>query len=238
MAGTPYDATLERVVEHRPVTRSLFLRLPADRPLAFTPGQFVSLEVAAADGGTLVRAYSIASSPREPHVIELVVDRVPGGAVSEHLFSLVPGAALRLKAPFGTFTLGDPPAAEMVFVADATAIAPIRPMLARLAELRLTRPISVLHGGRGEDELLFRDEIVALRSSLPGLRYEAVLTDAGRVVGDNPELEARVLRRFIADDADRTRHFWLCAVGDLVCRLRDALRGGGYERRAVRYEQW
>ena len=47
-----------------------------------------------------------------------------------------------------------------------------------------------------------------------------------------------VLDRYVHADTDRTRHFWICAVGDVVRRLREALRAAGYERRAVRYEQW
>jgi ferredoxin-NADP reductase len=39
-------------------------------------------------------------------------------------------------------------------------------------------------------------------------------------------------------DSDRTRHFYVCGVGKGVLRLRDLLRGAGYERRAVHYEQW
>ena len=44
--------------------------------------------------------------------------------------------------------------------------------------------------------------------------------------------------RWVAGDADRTRHFYICGVGKGVIRLRDLLRGAGYERRAVHYEQW
>ena len=44
--------------------------------------------------------------------------------------------------------------------------------------------------------------------------------------------------RWVGGDADRTRHFYICGVGKGVIRLRDLLRGAGYERRAVHYEQW
>jgi ferredoxin-NADP reductase len=44
--------------------------------------------------------------------------------------------------------------------------------------------------------------------------------------------------RWVTDNADRTRHFYICGVGKGVIRLRDLLRGAGYERRSVHYEQW
>lgn len=239
MSGAAFEATLERVLDHRPGTRSLFLRLPPDRAFVFTPGQFVSLEVPADGAATAVRAYSIASNPRQPHRLEICVDLVPGGAGSAYLFALAPGAPITFKGPFGSFTVADPPDVEMVFLADATAIAPIRPIVHHVIERGGSRRITILHGARHQDELLFRGELEELAARTARLRYEPVLEGDHRLqVGENPRLEALVDERFIAADDDRSRHFWLCAVGPLVRRLRDALRGAGYERRAVRYEQW
>ena len=51
-------------------------------------------------------------------------------------------------------------------------------------------------------------------------------------------LDDEVRRRWLDADDDRTRHFFICGVGDVVPRLRDLLRGGGYDRRAVQYEKW
>ena len=51
-------------------------------------------------------------------------------------------------------------------------------------------------------------------------------------------LRAEAERRWVRGDADRTRHFYLCGVGKGVIALRDLLKGAGYERRAVHYEQW
>jgi ferredoxin-NADP reductase len=45
-------------------------------------------------------------------------------------------------------------------------------------------------------------------------------------------------RRWVEADADRSRHFYICGVGKGVLALRDRLRAAGYERRAVKYEQW
>jgi ferredoxin-NADP reductase len=55
---------------------------------------------------------------------------------------------------------------------------------------------------------------------------------------DPARVEDEVRRRYLETDADRSRQFFVCGVGDVVPRLRDALRGGGYARRAVQYEKW
>jgi len=105
-----------------------------------------------------------------------------------------------------------------------------------LALARGARALEVLQGAHTEAELLFRDELLGLTKTHPQLSWQPVV--AGTGAGDNPELERLVLERYVDADADRTRHFWICAVGDLVRRLREALRAAGYERRAIRYEQW
>ena len=64
---------------------------------------------------------------------------------------------------------------------------------------------------------------------LPGVAVDVVSPDG---------LDDEVRRRWLERDADRTRHFFICGVGDVVPRLRDLLRGGGYDRRAVQYEKW
>jgi ferredoxin-NADP reductase len=236
MPAARYLATVERITAWGPTTRSLFLRLGDGARLPFVPGQFVSLMLPIG-GAELVRPYSIASSP-EDDLLELCVDLVPGGPGSAHLFALGVGAELALKGPFGSLLLDQPPAAEMVFVADGTGIAPIRPMVRRALAAGGDAPLRVLQGGRTRATLLYADELEAWAREHARLRWEPVLAGEATAAGENPPLEALVAERYVEADGDRTRHFWICAVGDLVRRLRELLRGAGYERRAVRYEQW
>ena len=233
-----YDATLERIIEWNAATRSLFLRLPTGRRMPFNPGQFISLPLPVGETPPLIRPYSLASDPEDGDVLEICVDLVPGGAGSRYLFSLATGAPLEFKGPFGSFMVDEPPAAEMVFVGDATGIAPIRAMVRRAVARGGEQPIRVLHGARDERELLYRDELAGLAAVHPRLTWEPVLAGPGTAVRENPRLEEIVLDRYVRADSDRTRHFWICAVGDIGRRLREALRAAGYERRAIRYEQW
>jgi ferredoxin-NADP reductase len=232
-----YHATLERVTAWTPTTRSLFLRLAAGTTLPYDPGQFVSL-VLPVGTPPLVRAYSLASSPEDGGLLELCVDRVAHGTGSAYLCGLAPGAALVLRGPFGSFKLAEPPEAEMVFIAAGTGIAPIRPMVRRAAARGGRRPITVVQGGYAADVLLFGDELAALAATEARLRWEPVLAAAGTPVTEHPALETCIVERFIDADQDRSRHFWICAVGALAPRLRDRLRAAGYERRAVRCERW
>src|SRR5262245_11565313 len=127
MAAEVREGRLEEIVDHGADTRSLFLRLEA--PLVFQPGQFVSCLLPV--DGEIIRPYSIASSPEESQRLELLLNLVPGGPGSRHLFGLRPGATVRFTGPWGIFVCAEAPATEAVFIAEGTGIAPIRPMLRR-----------------------------------------------------------------------------------------------------------
>jgi ferredoxin-NADP reductase len=211
-------AVLEAVRDHGGERRSLFLDVPGG--LAFRPGQFLSC-LLPVGGERLIRPYSIASSPATSERIELLLDRVPGGPGSSYLFALPVGARLDFTGPWGTFLLDRAPDAEAVFVALGTGIAAIRPMLHRAAE-GATHPLTLLYA---TDQPIYRDELAAI----PGVAVELVAPAAA---------EDEVRHRWLERDADRSRQFFVCGVGDIVPRLRDLLRGGGYARRAVQYERW
>jgi ferredoxin-NADP reductase len=211
-------AVLEAVRDHGGETRSLFLRVPGG--IAFRPGQFVSC-LLPVGGERLIRPYSIASSPDDAEHLELLIDRVPGGPGSHYLFDLSPGARVDLTGPWGIFVLDRAPETETVFVALGTGIAPIRPMLHR-AVMGATHSLTLLYA---TTQPIYRDEL----ATLPGLAVDVIAPGA---------VEDEIRRRWLEHDAERTRQFFVCGVGEIVPRLRDLLRGGGYARRAVQYERW
>ena len=219
-----YEARVARIVEHAPDTRSLFLSGPR---IAFRPGQFISC-LLPVGGETLIRPYSLASSPEEDD-LEICLNLVPGGRASPYLLGLPLGAEVRFTGPWGTFILDRAPEAEAVFIADGTGIAPIRPMLRRALASRTRHPLRLLYGAESRERLLYRSELDAMVQQHGDFRFEHV---------PSAHLREEVVRRWVDGDADRTRRFFICGVGAIVPAVRDLLRGAGYERRAVQYEKW
>ena len=222
-----YEATITQIVERAPDTRSLFLELPAPARFTFTPGQFISC-LLPIDGDTLIRPYSLASSPEEA-TLEICLNLVPGGEGSHYLFERTVGDTIRFTGPWGTFTLDQPPAAECVFIAAGTGVAPIRPMLRRVLAATGGQDIRLHYAAASASLLLYRDELEAAARAHPRFAFAPLLDDS---------LERVIEQRYVAGDSDRRRHFYICAVGQIVPRLRDLLRRAGYERRAVQYEKW
>lgn len=229
-------ARIERIHDHAFDTRSLFLRTIEGARPRFLPGQFISVTIPL-PGASRVRAYSIASSPEDGEPFEICFNRVPDGEGVAYLFDRKVGDTLVFTGPFGTFTLDHPPAAETVFIAEGTAIAPVRPMIRRALSVPSHPPLHLLYAASDPEHILYRDEIEDWARKDRRFSVE-ILTP-----GPGPDLVYRRLmeeaeRRWVNADDDRSRHFYICGVGQGVLEVRDLLRHAGYERRAVRYEQW
>jgi|SRR5579862_4602515 len=222
-----YVGTITRILERAPETRSFFLRLPPDQAFRFTPGQFISCPLPIG-GESMIRPYSLASSPGEAE-LEICLNRVPGGHGTAYLFGLDVGATLRFTGPWGTFTLDQAPATECVFIADGTGIAPIRPMLRRALSGPGTHPVRLHYAAPSRAHLLYADELDAAARAHAHFTFYPLL---------NAPLAEEIKRRYVQEDQDRSRRFFICGVGDIVPQLRDLLRRAAYERRAVQYEKW
>ena len=227
-----YRARVERMRDHNADTRSLFLSLIDGGQLGFVPGQFISISLAL-ENETRVRPYTVASSPEDRDAIEICFNQVPGGVGVRYLFERKVGDELQFTGPFGAFTMDRVPEAQCVFIAEGTAIAPIRPMVRRVLGAGSHPGLSLLYAAPDSKHLLYREEIE--QWSAAGVNFAPLLAPASELYD---RLIAETRRRWVDADSDRSRHFYVCGVGKGVLALRDLLRGAGYERRAVHYEQW
>ncbi len=228
------SAVVERVFDHNDDTRSLFLA-PADgSKIRFIPGQFISIAIPLPDE-VRTRPYTIASPAGRDGPFEICFNRVPGGRGAAWLFDRKQGDVIDFTGPYGTFTMESVPASETIFIAEATAIAPIRPMLHRTLASSGHPEMTLLYAAPSSDHLLYRAEFEAFAAGDRTFRFEPAVIPGPETYD---RLLAEAQRRWVSADANRTRHFYICGVGKGVSALRDLLRGAGYERLAVHYEQW
>ncbi len=222
-------SVVDRIVDHNDDTRSIFLQMREGSRFAFVPGQFISILIPLGDEMRR-RAYSIASM--NGSVLEICFNQVAGGLGVRWLFERAPGDAVEFMGPFGNFVLGQPPQVETIFIAEGTAIAPILPMLHR-AQSSSHAPMFLLYAASDRAHILYSAELETLASDDANFHFETL-------IGDNvyEHLHDEVSRRWVTADANRARQFYICGVGKGVVKIRDLLRGSGYERRAVHYEQW
>jgi len=234
MERPTYRARVERIFDHCEDTRSLFLRTVSDTLPQYSPGMFVSISIPLANE-TRVRPYTIATSPEDGEPFELCFNLVPDGPGAAWMFERTVGDLLDFTGPFGAFTLERAPECEMVFIAEETTIAPIRPMLRRALSQPAAHQIHLLYAAERSEHLLYRPELELLSNAYPRFRFEPLVIEHDFLY---QRLLDEVQRRWVTSDSGRSRHFYVCGIGSGVLKLRHLLREAGYERRAVRYERW
>jgi len=242
MAGTTQHSTgssrpnrtaqVDRVFDHTADTRSIFLTPIDGNKIRFVPGQFISIAITLPDE-TRTRPYTIASPVGSP--FEICFNRVPGGRGAEWLFDRKVGDTIDFTGPYGAFTMESAPSTETIFIAEGTAIAPIRPMIHRAMASTSLPPMTLLYAAPSRDHLLYRTEFELFAARDAGFSFEPLVLPQSETY---QRLRAEAEHRWVGADTDRTRHFYVCGIGKGVIALRDLLRGAGYERRSVHYEQW
>lgn len=150
------------------------LRLPPKAGLQFLAGQYVNI----IGQGGLRRSYSMANAPQADGQLEFFVRRVDAGVMSAYWFTQAKvGDLLRVDGPHGTFFLRDVAGQDLTLLATGTGIAPIKAMLADLANrpaAQQPRTLQLLWGGRVPNDLFWAPD-----ATLPGLQYTPVLSRAG-----------------------------------------------------------
>jgi ferredoxin-NADP reductase len=185
-AGTTHRRTLRwqsaRVLAVRAETpRARTLRLALPEPRGHLAGQHYVLRLTAPDGYTAARSYSVASAPDDTGEIELTVERLPGGEVSEFVHDVVvPGDELEVRGPIGGFFVwsGDTPA---MLVGGGSGVVPLMSMLRLARRSGRSDLVRLVVSARSPEDLYYADE-------LPGPETTVVYTrqappGAGRAAG-------------------------------------------------------
>jgi ferredoxin-NADP reductase len=158
-------------------TVAVRFKRPADYD--FRAGQYGVIRVSK-PSGTFVRQYSFSSAPNDD-LLELLIQREPGGEVSSWFFDdAKTGDIVELSQPFGNFT-PEPGTRPVLFIAGRVGIAPF---MSALREHKL-RP-SVLYSVRGRNQVCYAEELHAIDATI-------ISTDHA------PRINAETLAPLLAD---------------------------------------
>ena len=197
----------------------------------FEAGQFLSIQFT----DTVARAYSIASHPEEKE-IELIVHIIKNGAGSMILDAAVVGDTYEFKGAFGHLKLSDHSAANLVFCATGTGIAPIRSMILEEAKKTNPREMKLFYGGRTRAHLTYLDELETWANNLKirlGLSREDDFGKLGKY-GEH----ARITKFLEDGDFDEKSEFYICGSGEMVKSVVGILDGKGVGKGRVFVERF
>jgi ferredoxin-NADP reductase len=165
-------------VEETPTVRSIVLEVP-EWP-GHLPGQHVDVRLTAPDGYQAQRSYSIASPPEDGSRIQLTVERLPDGEVSQYLVEeLRTGDRLELRGPIGGYFaweagMGGP----LLLVAGGSGVVPLMAMLRHRAVVKSTVPTRLLYSSRSLPDVIYREELHRLAEAGGGPEVVHTLTRA------------------------------------------------------------
>ena len=143
---TFYRVPVAEVVSETDQACSVVFDVPRElaREFAYRPGQFLTIRVPTADGGSVARCYSLCSSPLTGEPLAIAVKRMPAGIASNWIADHVAaGTVLEVLPPAGTFVPRSLDA-DFLLIAGGSGITPVMSILK-----------SALRAGRGRIVLIY-----------------------------------------------------------------------------------
>jgi len=155
--------------------RRLTLKVSDGAGFEFHPGQYVDIRI---PGSSDHRSFSMANTPSPDGLLEFMIKLYPGGRFSGLLAdgSIRPGDELKVKGPYGVFTLRDT-ARQMVFIGGGAGMAPILSLLRGMRERGTSRRGVYYYGARTEADLFHLDELGDLCTELHDFSFVPALSD-------------------------------------------------------------
>lgn len=193
-------------------------------PITFIPGQYVSVIL----DGMRPAPFSIANSAAQED-IELGIG--VHGAVTTALRDTPLGTTVVLRGPFGRFTLGDEK--KVCFLSGGVGITPFASMLRSLRDTEGTIDAVLLASAKHRAQLLWADELLALR---PPLRAVLTLTQERDPALHHGRIDAAFIQAQVPDFAERT--FYACGPAAFIDAVFAALARLGVPPERMRKEAW
>lgn len=125
----------------------------------FKPGQFVTLELSI-DHDTVMRSYTISSSPSVPYSFSITVKRVPGGRVSNWLHDHIRVQdELIVHGPVGQFNCIDHPSEKVLFLSGGVGITPVMSMARWYFDTNADVDMAFVHSARTPADVIYAREL-------------------------------------------------------------------------------
>jgi ferredoxin-NADP reductase len=233
-------ARITQILARTADIRSYFLSLP--EPMPFRAGQHVDIRLTAPDGYQARRSYSIASPPETGGAIELVVERLDKGEVSPFFHEVaVVGDVIELRGPIGGhFIWSTPSGGPLILVGSGSGVVPLMSMIRHRAAQRSTVPTLLLFSAKTWDDVIFRDELLAMSAANDGFELILTLTrDGVHRAGDySRRVDAAMMRDVLARTASHPRYVFVCGSNPFVESASQGLIDAGVAAGLIRTERY
>jgi ferredoxin-NADP reductase len=181
VGATAWTTGRIEVLDH-PAPHLVRLRMHVEDRQRHWPGQHYLIRLRAPDDYTAQRSYSVASDDSDP-LVEFLVERLPGGEVSEFLADIAEvGDVLEMRGPIGRWFRWDTYTPALCLV-GGTGVVPAVAMTRAAQRLGRTDQLRVVAVGRGPDELPYAAELAAAGATIAYTRHAAGVRPPGPPTG-------------------------------------------------------
>ncbi|MCC7272986.1 MAG: oxidoreductase [Alphaproteobacteria bacterium] len=240
-ARSPWQAATIAAIVPRTGRVASFLLTP-ERPFAFRAGQHVDVRLTAPDGYQAQRSYSIANAPEDAAAVELAIERLEDGEVSPYFHDVAAvGDRIELRGPIGghfVWTADD--GGPLVLVGGGSGVVPLMSMLRHRARAASRVPALLLLSARTWDEVIFRDELLALHDRRDGFELVLALTrePARRAADFGRRIDRPMAAAILARLPEPARSAFVCGANPFVAAATEGLLAAGVPAAIVRTERY
>ncbi len=228
-----------KIIDETPTTKRYWIEIPEVEKFDFKPGQFVTLDLPIHEKkNKRWRSYSIASSPDQSNIIELIIVLLEGGAGTAYLFNEVKeGSELLLRGPQGVFVLPNALDKDLFFICTGTGVAPFRSMLHDINRYNIAhKKIYLIFGCRYTRDCLYGQELKALETEISNYYYIPTFSR-------EPEENNFVRRGYvhavyneILSKEKNPANFYLCGWKEMIDEAKQKILSFGYDKKDIHLE--
>ena len=236
-----FKVKVDRIVILTPFINGVTLGIlsPAEG-ISYKPGQYIQLEIPKykLSKEPEYRAFSMASSSKKPHSVELYIGLVEKGVVSTYVHEyLKEGEELIMRGPFGDFYFRDSER-DILLIATGTGLAPIMSILRHIRSEQIQRKTTLFFGTRIREDLYCVEELREMEKQLPAFTFIPTLSRAA----ENSQWEGKrgrvtdLIEDLVPEGADYD--VYICGNPDMVDSCMDRLLKKGIPEDQIYFDKF
>ena len=227
-------------------TKVYKLEVPND--FTFFAGQFIMLKVDIDESrGFKVlhnkptvqsRAYSIASSPEQKGIIDLLIKKREDGFLSVYLndFAKV-GDKVVISGPYGKFYYKEGMGKDVVFLAAGCGVSALISMIRYIIDKKLDANATLIYSARTPDDILFKKELDDLKKS--GVNVVITLTrtkEEHSWCGPTGRISPELIKENVKNLEGAL--YYICGMPKFSDGMTETLRELGVPAERIKTEKW
>ncbi len=234
------NATIAKIDHNTPRVSSFWFR--PHEPFAFTAGQHVDIRLTAPDGYRAQRSYSIASAPEHAETVELTIERLDDGEVSPFFHEVAQvGDEIELRGPLGGhFVWSIEREHPLLLIGGGSGVVPLVSMLRHRAAQHSKVPALLFYSARVWDEVIFRDELLAMHEARDGFELALAITrePARRPVDFARRLDMPIIAELLRRLPENPRIAFICGSNRFVEGAAQGLIDAGMPAALIKTERY